>query len=52
MLLFGSTTLMMSSMEEMTVGSVEENQNWDIQANVLFGGEGEVIEWVNDKGLS
>ena len=50
MLLFGSTTLMMSSMEEMTVGSVEDDQNWDIQANVLFGGEDEVIQWVDDKG--
>ena len=49
MLLFGSTTLMMSSMEEMTVGSVEDDQNWDIQANVLFGGEDEVIQWVDDK---
>ena len=26
---------MMSSMEEMTVGSVEDDQNWDIQSNVL-----------------
>ena len=49
MLLFGSTTLMMSSMEEMTVGSVEDDQNWDIQANVLFGGEDEVIQWADDK---
>ena len=50
MLLFGSTTLMMSSMEEMTVGSVEDNQNWDIQANVLLGEEDEVIQWADDKG--
>ena len=50
MLLFGSTTLMMSTMEEMTVGSVEDDQNWDIQANVLFGGEDGVIQWADDKG--
>ena len=50
MLLFGSTLLMMSTMEEITVGSVEDNQNWDLEANVLFGGEQEVIEWSNQKG--
>ena len=50
MLLFGSITLMMSTMEEMTVGSVEDDQNWDIQANVLFGGEDGVIQWADDKG--
>ena len=50
MLLFGSTTLMMSSMDEMTVGSIEDDQNWDIQANVLFGGEDGVIQWADDKG--
>ncbi len=50
MLLFGSVTLMMSTMDEMTVGSVEEDQNWDIQANVLFGGEDGVIEWADEKG--
>ena len=52
MLLFGSTVLMMSTMEEMTVGSVEEDQNWDIQAFVLPGGEVEVVEWVEDRGGS
>ena len=41
---------MMSSMEEMTVGSVEDDQNWDIQSNVLLGGEDEVIQWADDKG--
>ena len=50
MLLFGSTLLMMSTMEEITVGSIEENQNWDVQANVPLGGEGAVIEWVDEKG--
>lgn len=50
MLLFGSTTLMMASMEEMTVGSIEEKQNWDVQANVLFGGEEGVIQWAEEKG--
>ena len=41
---------MMSTMEEITVGSAEDNQNWDLQANVLFGGEQEVIEWSDQKG--
>ena len=50
MLLFGSTLLMMSTMEEITIGSIEEGQNWDVQANVPFGGEGEVIEWAEEKG--
>ena len=50
MLLFGSTLLMMSTMEEITVGSAEDNQNWDLQANVFFGGEQEVIEWSDQKG--
>ena len=50
MLLFGSTLLMMSTMEEITIGSIEEGQNWDVQANVPFGGEGEVVEWAEEKG--
>ena len=41
---------MMSTMEEITVGSIEENQNWDVQANVPLGGEGAVIEWADEKG--
>jgi len=52
MLLFGSIVLMMSTMEELTVGSVEDDQNWDIQAYVLSGGEGEVIQWSEEKGAS
>ena len=52
MLLFGSTLLMMSTIEELTIDSIEENQNWDVQANVLFGGEAEVIEWAEGKGAT
>ena len=50
MLLFGSTLLMMSTMEEITIGSIEEGQNWDVQANVPFGGEVEAIDWAEEKG--
>ena len=50
MLLFGSTLLMMATMEDMTIGSIEENQNWDVQAMVLPGGDQEVIEWAEDRG--
>ena len=50
MLLFGSTILMMGTMEEVTVGTVEEDQNWDVQSNVLPGEEGGIIEWVDGKG--
>tara|TARA_B100000287_G_scaffold1092_2_gene1092 strand:- start:4966 stop:7398 length:2433 start_codon:yes stop_codon:yes gene_type:complete len=45
MLLFGSITLMMATMEDMTVGSIEDKQNWDVQANVLSGSDQGVIEW-------
>ena len=50
MLLFGSTLLMMATMEDMTIGSIEENQNWDVQAMVLPGGDQEVIDWAEDRG--
>ena len=50
MLLFGSTLLMMATMEDMTIGSIEENQNWDVQAMVLPGGDQKVIEWAEDRG--
>ena len=47
MLIFGTMTMMMDSMEDLVSGA---NQNWDAQVNVPFGGEGAVIEWaeVND----
>jgi putative ABC transport system permease protein len=40
----------MSTMEEITIGSIEEGQNWDVQANVPFGGEVEAIDWAEEKG--
>ena len=49
MLLFGSTILMMGTIEELTVEKIEEDQNWDLQSSVYPGGEEEVIEWVEQK---
>tara|TARA_B100000287_G_scaffold82600_1_gene75271 strand:- start:5270 stop:7726 length:2457 start_codon:yes stop_codon:yes gene_type:complete len=49
MLLFGSTILMMGTMEEVTIGKIEEDQNWDVQSSILPGGEEGVIEWVESK---
>jgi len=50
MLIFGSMTLMVSTMEEAVIGNVEDNQNWDAQVVVPFGGEIEVSAWAEDKG--
>ena len=49
MLLFGSMTLMMGSMEDIMTGSLED-QKWDAMVNVPFGGEGGVIEWAEENG--
>ena len=48
MLLFGSMTLMMGSMDELFIGV--EDQNWDAQVNVPPGGENAVIEWAENSG--
>ena len=42
MLIFGTMSMMMDSMEDLVSGA---DQNWDAQVNVPFGGEGAVIEW-------
>ena len=34
MLIFGSMTLMMGTMEDAIVGNVEDNQNWDAEVVV------------------
>ena len=47
MLIFGTMSMMMDSMEELVSGA---DQNWDAQVNVPFGGEGPVIEWAEDNG--
>jgi len=48
MLIFGTMTMMMDSMEDLVSGA---NQNWDAQVNVPFGGEGAVIEWAEDNDV-
>jgi len=50
MLIFGSMTLMMGTMENAVLGNVEDNQNWDAQVVVPFGGEIEVNDWAEDRG--
>jgi putative ABC transport system permease protein len=52
MLIFGSMTLMMATMEDAVVGNVENNQNWDAQVIVPFGGEVAVNEWADERGAS
>ena len=47
MLIFGTMSMMMDSMDNLVTGA---NQNWDAQVNVPFGGEGEVIEWAEENG--
>ena len=42
MLIFGTMSMMMDSMENLVSGA---DQNWDAQVNVPFGGEAAVIEW-------
>ena len=42
MLIFGTMSMMMDSMEDLVSGA---DQNWDAQVNVPFGGEAAVIEW-------
>ncbi len=50
MLIFGSMTLMMGTMEDAILGNVEENQNWDAQVVVPFGGEIDVNAWAEERG--
>ena len=50
MLIFGSMTLMMATMEDAVVGNVENNQNWDAQVDLPFGGEAAVNEWADERG--
>ncbi len=52
MLLFGSMTLMMETMEDLTVGGIKEKQNWDAQVVVPFGGEAAVIDWADERGAA
>jgi len=52
MLIFGSMTLMMATMEDAVLGNVENNQNWDAQVIVPFGGEVAVNEWADERGAS
>ena len=47
MLIFGTMTMMMDSMDDI-FGN--DGINWDAQGNVLPGGEGPVIEWANEAG--
>jgi putative ABC transport system permease protein len=51
MLLFGSMFFMMGSMEDMMVGSIEENQNWDVMTYVYPGGEDAVIDWAENHSV-
>jgi putative ABC transport system permease protein len=48
MLIFGTMSLMMGSMGDL-MGAIED-QNWDAQVNVPFGGEDAVIEWAEENG--
>ena len=50
MLLFGSMFFMMGSMEDMMMGGIEENQNWDVMTYIYPGGEDAVIDWAEDNG--
>jgi len=50
MLIFGSMLLMMDTMEDAILGNIEENQNWDVEVIVPFGGELEVNEWADLRG--
>lgn len=52
MLIFGSMLLMTSTLEDAIVGNVEENQNWDVEVVVPFGGELDVNEWADLKGAN
>jgi putative ABC transport system permease protein len=52
MLIFGSMALMMGTMEDAVVGNVRDNQNWDAQVVVPFGGEVAVNEWADERGAS
>ncbi len=47
MLIFGTMSMMMDSMENLVSGA---DQNWDAQVNVPFGGEAAVIEWAEGNG--
>jgi len=47
MLIFGTMTMMMDSMDDI-FGN--DGANWDAQVYVLPGGEGPVIEWANERG--
>ena len=52
MLIFGSMTLMMATMQDSFLGGLEDNQKWDAQVNVPFGGEAAVIDWAEEKGAA
>ena len=51
MLIFGSMFFMMDSMEDMMMGGIKENQNWDVMTYVYPGGENAVIEWAENNSV-
>ncbi|MDP7312351.1 MAG: FtsX-like permease family protein [Candidatus Thalassarchaeaceae archaeon] len=51
MLIFGSMFFMMGSMEDMMMGGIKENQNWDVMTYVYPGGEDAVIEWADNHSV-
>jgi len=52
MLIFGSMLLMMNTMEDAILGNINENQNWDAEVVVPFGGEIDVNEWADLRGVN
>ncbi|HJM86611.1 MAG TPA: FtsX-like permease family protein [Candidatus Thalassarchaeaceae archaeon] len=51
MLIFGSMFFMMGTMEEVMMGGIKENQNWDVMTYVYPGGEDAVIEWAENNSV-
>ncbi len=51
MLIFGSMFFMMGTMEEVMMGGIKENQNWDVMTYVYPGGEDAVIEWAENNNV-
>jgi len=51
MLILGSMLFMMDSMEDLMIGNVEENANWDSQAIVFPGTEGNIVDWADDNSV-
>ncbi len=51
MLILGSMLFMMDSMEDLMIGNVEENANWDSQAIVFPGTEGNIVDWADENSV-